>query len=77
MKIGKIVKAALELAPFNIGSFVKEIATKTDTPEGQVSREKLVFHIIKFIIYGVLIYLVFSGRIDFDQAEQAKEFLSE
>ena len=80
--IGKIllsppVKGALSLLPFNVGAVANEMLSQTDTPEGEMNREKLLYHIFKFIIYGVLIYLVFSGRIDFDQAEQAKEFISE
>ena len=79
-KVGKILtstvsKSILSKIPFGIGSIASEVFNATDTPEGEMNREKLVHHLVKLGIYAVLLYLVFSGKIDFDQAEQAKEFL--
>jgi hypothetical protein len=81
-KIGKvltspIVKASIKLLPFNIGSAAAEMMEKTDTPVGSMNREKAVHHALKLIIYAVILYLVFSGKIGWDDAEQAKDLITQ
>lgn len=69
------VKGLISLIPFNVGSAAKEFLDKTDTPEGQMSREKAMLHFWKLVLYAVLLYLVISGKISFDQAQDYKEFV--
>ena len=76
-KIFKIIKAVAPVIPFNIGSIASELLTNTDTPEGTMNREKAILHAGKLIIYLVLIYLALSGRLTWDQAEEAKDFLGQ
>ena len=81
-KFGKIltspiVKGVLTKLPFGVGSLVSEVVNSTSTPEGNINKEQLIHNAIKIVIYIVLIYMVFSGKIDFEQAEQAKEFITE
>ena len=79
-KFGKIItsgiaKNALEMIPFGIGSTISQVLTKNDTPEGSMSREALAKSLIKLGIYAVLLYLVFSGKLDMSEAEDYKEFI--
>ena len=81
-KVGKILtspiaKGILSKLPFGVGSTLSEVLNDTDTPEGEMNREKLVHNLIKMGIYAVLLYLVFSGKIDFDQAQDAKDFITD
>jgi len=52
-----------------------DVVTNNETPEGNLSREQLANNIVKIALYAVLIWFVFSGKIDWDQAGQAKDFL--
>lgn len=68
-KIGKfltggLIKNLIGLIPFGIGGTLKEFLTKTDTIEGKMSREVLVYRLIKILIYVIL--LIF-GIISFEQ----------
>ena len=72
-----LVKGALNMIPFGIGSTIGSILDKNGTDEGQVDPQNLVQNLMKVAVYAVLIYLVFSGRIDMDQAETAKEFINQ
>ena len=79
-KIGKIltspiVKGILTKLPFGVGSLMGEVVNSTSTPEGSINREQLIHNLIKMGIYAVLIYLVFSGKISWDDASSAKEFV--
>jgi len=58
------LKDIFSLLPFGVGSFIQDFLSKTDTKEGTMSREKLVFFVIKFLIYAFLLY---SGVINFAQ----------
>lgn len=71
-----VVKGILTKVPFGIGSMAGDLLNKNETSEGSMTKEKLLHSIIKMSIYAVLIYLAFSGKIDFDQAEQAKDFIT-
>ncbi len=79
-KVGKILtssiaKNALEMIPFGIGSTISQILTKNDTPEGSLSREALAKSLVKLGIYAILLYLVFSGKLDMSDAQDYKEFI--
>ena len=80
-KVGKILtspiaKGIISKLPFGVGSMASEfMSDTTDAKAGNMSREKLVHNLVKLGIYAVLLYLVFSGKIDFDQANDAKDFI--
>ena len=80
-KIGKIltspiVKGILTKLPFGVGSLMGEVVNSTSTPEGAINREQLIHSLVKIGIYVVLIYLVLSGRISWDDADSAKGFIT-
>ena len=80
-RIGKIltspiIKGVLTKLPFGVGSLVSEVVNSTSTPEGSINKEQLTHIIIKMAIYAALIYAVLSGRISWDDAEQAKELIN-
>ena len=72
----KKLQPVIAKVPFGVGELANNILTKNDSPEGVLSREKLVHSLVKMAIYAVLLYMVFSGKIDFDQANEAKDFIS-
>ena len=79
-KVGKILtsgvaRTALDMIPFGIGSTISQVLNKNDTPEGSISREALVKSLVKLGIYAVLLYLVFSGKLDMSDAQDYKEFI--
>ena len=81
-KVGKIltspvVKSALGLIPFGVGSTVTELLTKTDTPEGVMSREKAVHNALKLLIYAALAWAFLSGKISLEQASDAKDIIGQ
>lgn len=80
-KFGKIltspiIKGVLTKLPFGVGSLVSEVVNSTSTPEGDINKSQVVHHAIKLAIYAALIYAVLTGKITWDDAEQAKELLS-
>ena len=75
--LSPIVKSGLSLIPFGLGSVASNILDRNGSPVGMVDTKTMPIKIMKMVIYAVLIYLVLSGKIDFDQAEQAKELLSQ
>jgi hypothetical protein len=79
-KVGKLltsplVKTGLEMVPLGIGSAVSSLLNKNETPEGVISREALVKSLVKIAIYAILVYMVFSNKIDWQQASDAKDFI--
>ena len=80
-RVGKIltsgvVKAVITKLPFGIGSIASEMLNSTDTPEGEMNKEKMVHHLVKLAIYAALIYAVLSGKISWEDAESAKDLMS-
>lgn len=43
---------------------------------GQIDKENIVLNIIQSVVVAVLLYLALSGKISFEEAEQAKEFFT-
>ena len=81
-KIGKIltnplIKSGLSLIPFGLGSLASNVLDRNGSPVGKVDAKTMPIKIMKVVIYAVLLYLVFSGKIDFEQAGQAKEFIGQ
>ena len=70
-----LVKGVLKSVPI-LGDVVENITEGTfDAPEGMLDKNKLMFQVLRIAILCVLLYMVFSGKIDFEEAEQAKQFL--
>ena len=79
-KFGKILsspvaKSLLTKIPFGVGSMIGDAMTSNESPQGVLNREQLANNLVKIGIYVVLIYLVLSGKIGWDEAEAAKEFV--
>lgn len=80
-KIGKlltspIVKGLLTKIPFDIGSTIGDLLNKNETEEGAMTKEKLMHHVIKIVMYGVLAYFFLKGDITLDEAEDAKDLIN-
>ena len=75
--LNPIVKSGLSLIPFGLGSVASNILDRNGSPVGMVDTKTMPIKVMKMVIYAVLIYLVLAGKIDFDQAEQAKSLLSQ
>ena len=70
-----IVRGILKSVPF-VGDVVDNITEGTfEAPEGVLDTNKLLYSTLRLAVLCVLLYLAFSGKIDFEQAEQAKDFI--
>lgn len=81
-KVGKVltnpmVKTALGFIPFGVGSTIEKVLDSNQTPEGQINREDLAKSLVKLGIYAVIIYLVLSGKVTWEDAERVKEFINQ
>ena len=80
-KVGKFlttndaVKRSLDLVPFGIGSLVSSILDKNETEAGEPD-STLGFKLAKIVIYAILVYLVLSGSIGWEDAEKAQDFMN-
>ena len=72
----KIAQKVAPIIPFGIGSVAENILNDNSTPPGEVDHEELAPQLIKIGVYIVLAYLFISGKISFEDAEQAKEFIN-
>ncbi len=71
-----IVKGLIKSIPF-IGDIADNVLTETaNSPAGRVDKGDLVTKLVRLTLLVGLLYLVFSGKISFDQAENAKDFLN-
>jgi len=68
-----LIKAVLKSIPF-VGDIVSNMDNQS--PQGEVDGRDSPYLIIRYLIIGVLIYLVLSGKIDIDQANDAKDLLN-
>jgi len=85
-KLGKLLtsplaKGIISKVPI-VGGMAGELLNDTSrsqggTEPGTLSREKLVHYAIKMAIAGILVYLVFSGKISWDDADTAKTFITQ
>lgn len=81
-KAGKLVnstfvKTALSLVPFGLGSIASNILDSNATASGNVDPKTMPIKLMKVVIYAILIYFVFSGKISQDQADTAKDFITQ
>ena len=79
-KIGKlatnpIVSGILKSIP-GVGDVIGNVIDETKTsPAGQANWRTMMPQLIKLVITATLTYLWLSGKISFDDAEQAKNFI--
>ena len=69
------IRGIIKSIPF-VGELGSNILTETaNSPSGKVDKQDLVPTLIRMGVVIVLLYLAMSGKISFDDAEQAKDFL--
>ena len=70
-----LIKGVLKSVPF-VGDVVDYITEGTfEAPEGVLDKNKLIYSTVRLALLCVLMYLVLSGKISFEDAEQAKDFI--
>ena len=70
-----LIKGVLKTIPF-AGDLVENITEDTfESPAGAMNHNKLIFQLVRFAGLAILMYLVFSGKISFEEAEKAKDFI--
>ena len=67
-----LVRAVLKSVPF-VGDVVSNL--DNEAPVGQFDTKEAWYTTIRYVIIAALLYLVISGKISWEEAEQAKEFL--
>ena len=72
-----LVKGVLKSVPF-VGDVVDNITTETEnSPAGSLDKGDLVMRIVRLVVLIGILYFVFSGKIDMEQAEDIKEFITD
>ena len=80
-KVGKIltggfVKGIIKSIPW-VGEVASNVLDDNGTESGKVDKKELPSTLIIIGIIAVLLYLALSGKIGWDEAEQAKDFITE
>ena len=71
-----IVKGLIKSIPF-IGDIADNVLTETNTsPAGEVDKGDLITKVIRLALLVGLLYLVFSGKLNMEDAEGYKEFIN-
>ena len=71
-----IIKAALKSIPF-VGDIVENMDADTPgAPQGTLDTNRLLIQAIRLGILAGILYLVFSGKLSMEEAENYKEFLN-
>ena len=71
-----LLRGLVKSIPF-VGDIADNVLTETsNSPAGEFDPKDMWLRVVRLAILVVLLYLVFSGKIDMDQAEDAKEFLN-
>ncbi len=69
------IKGLIKSIPF-VGEMASNVLTETsNSPAGEVDKDDMIPTLIRMGVVIVLLYLAMSGRISFDDAQQAKEFI--
>ena len=84
MQKGKIIKflnkpmiaGLVKSIPFGIGSLASNVLGEVGGA-GNVDKKELPAQLIKIGIYVVLLYLVFSGKLNMEDAESYKDFIKD
>ena len=72
-----MVKAVLKSIPI-VGDVVDNLDQELpDSPRGKLNPSAMTLSIIRLVILGILLYLVFQGKLNMDDAEEYKEFLNQ
>ncbi|GAG88565.1 unnamed protein product [marine sediment metagenome] len=72
-----MIQGLVKSIPF-VGDVADNMLTSTDrTGEGQLDTKQLGFQLVRLAVLAGILYLVFSGKIDMDAAEDYKEFLTQ
>ena len=69
------IRGLIKSIPF-VGEMASNVLTETsNSPSGKVDKEDLIPTLVRMGVVIVLLYLAMSGKISFDDATNAKEFL--
>ncbi len=71
-----LVSGVIKSLPFGVGSIAQNFLGEAGGV-GKADKKELPAQLVKIAIYVVLLYLVFSGRLDMSQAEDFKDFISD
>jgi hypothetical protein len=72
---GKFVKSIIKAIPF-VGDIASNILDNNNTPEGKIDKKELPVVVIRMVLLAILVYLAISGKIEWSDAEQAKDFIT-
>ena len=70
-----LIAGVIKSIPFGIGSLAANVLGEVGGA-GNVDKKELMPQLVKIGIYVVLLYLVFSGKLDMSQAENYKDFIN-
>ena len=71
-----LIKGLIKSIPF-VGDIADNILDEQPgSPSGQINRADMTSKIIRMAIMLGLLYLVFSGKLSMDQADEYKDFLN-
>ena len=79
-KVGKIltggfVKGVIKSIPV-VGDLAGNVLDEADgTEAGQLNKKELPVTLLKVIILTIILYMALSGKIGWEEAEQAKDFI--
>jgi len=71
-----LISGLLKSIPFGIGSVAGNVLSE-HKGVGNVDQKELAPQLLKILIYVVLLYLIFNGKLSFEEASQYKEFISQ
>ena len=71
-----IIAGLVKSIPFGIGSLASNVLGEVGGA-GNVDKKELPAQLIKIGIYVVLLYLVFSNKLNMEDAEQYKDFIKD
>jgi len=58
-----------------VGPIIANVLDNNSTPAGVMDKKELWPQLVQLAILAVLVYLVMSGKISWDDAEMAKDFI--
>lgn len=80
-KVGKILtggffKTVIKSVPI-VGDLASNVLDENGTKAGEVNKKELPVTLIRLGILVVILYLALSGKIEWTEAEQAKDLIGE
>ena len=70
-----LIAGVIKSIPFGIGSLAANVLGEVGGA-GNVDKKELMPQLVKIGIYVVLLYLVFSGKLNMEDAESYKDFIN-